>query len=121
MSGLAAGLTITLTFLARSAVTAVVPIKSAAMIGNLFYPVGFVPIVMGRYQLFTENTLTPVTLVLTRIASGRNLLRLWRIVIVANVLGAAIGAFVLATTGLFTPEAASVANGFGEHAFATAW
>ncbi|MFC4990444.1 formate/nitrite transporter family protein [Saliphagus infecundisoli] len=121
MSGLAAGLAITLTFLARSAVTAAVPTESAALIGNLFYPVGFVLIVMGRYQLFTENTLTPVTLVLTRIASVRNLLRLWGIVIVANVLGATIGAFVLATTGVFTAEAASVANGFGEHAFATAW
>ncbi|QCS44482.1 formate/nitrite transporter family protein [Natrinema versiforme] len=121
MSGLAAGLAITLTFLARSAVTATVPLESAPLIGNLFYPVGFILIVLGRYQLFTENTLTPVTLVLTRIASIRNLLRLWGIVIVANVLGAALGAFVLATTGVFTPQAAEVALGFGEHAFETGW
>lgn len=121
MSGVAAGLAVTLTFLARSAVTAAVPLDSAVLIGNLFYPVGFVLIVMGRYQLFTENTLTPVTLVLTRIASVRNLLRLWGVVIVANVLGAALGALVLAATGVFTPEAAAVARGFGEHAFATAW
>ncbi|UHQ98993.1 formate/nitrite transporter family protein (plasmid) [Natrinema zhouii] len=121
MSGLAAGLAVTLTFLARSAVTAAVPLESASLIGNLFYPVGFVLIVMGRYQLFTENTLTPVTLVLTRIASIRNLLRLWGVVIIANVLGAALGAYVLASTGVFTPEAAAVASGFGEHAFATGW
>lgn len=121
MSGVAAGLAITLTFFARSAVTAAVPFDFGGLIGNLFYPVGFVLIVMGRYQLFTENTLTPVTLVLTRIASVRALLRLWGIVIVANVLGAALGAFVLANTGVFTPAAAAVAHGFGEHAFATAW
>ncbi|ELZ00854.1 formate/nitrite transporter family protein [Natrialba asiatica] len=121
MSGLAAGFAVTLTFLARSAVTAAVPSDSGELIGNLFYPVGFVLIVMGRYQLFTENTLTPVTLVLTRIASVRNLLRLWVVVIVANVLGAALGALVLATTGVFTSEAATVARGFGEHAFATGW
>lgn len=121
MSGLAAGLALALTFLARSAVTAAIPGNAAELIGNLLYPVGFVLIVMGRYQLFTENTLTPVTLVLTRIASLPSLLRVWGIVIVANVLGAAVGAFVLANTGVFAPETAAVAGGFGEHALTTSW
>jgi hypothetical protein len=61
-----------------------------------------------------------VTLVLTRIASVRALLRLWGIVIITNVLGAVLGTFVLANTGVFTPAAAAVAHGSGEHAFATA-
>lgn len=115
-SGLAAGLCITLSFFARAVLTAAVLGPSAALLGNLAYPIGFAFIVMGRYQLYTENTLTPVTLVMTRVASVPLLLRVWGIVLLANVLGAAIGAFLLANTAIFSPEVATVAAGFGEHA-----
>jgi len=120
MSGIAAGMCITLSFIARSAVSATVPGEFAPVIANLFYPVGFVFIVLGRYQLFTENTLTPVTLVLTRIASVPRLLRVWGVVLAANLVGVAIGAYMLARTGVFTPEAAQAAHGFGEHALSVA-
>ena len=121
LSGIAAGLSIGLTFLARSALTGVTPWDSSGLVGNLLYPVGFLLIVMGRYQLFTENTLTPVTLVLTRIASLPILLRVWGIVLLANVLGAALVALVLANTGVLTPEAAGAARGFALHGFETPW
>ena len=121
MSGIVAGLCITLSFLARAALLGSLPAEWGGLVANLFYPVGFLFIVLGRYQLFTENTLTPVTLVLTRIASLPSLLRVWIVVIVANVLGAAMGAFVLARTGVFTPEAAEVAYGLGEHALSVGW
>ena len=121
LSGVAAGLSIGLTFLARSALTGVTPWDSSGLVGNLLYPVGFLLIVMGRYQLFTENTLTPVTLVLTRIASLPILLRVWGIVLLANVLGAALVALVLANTGVLTPEAAEAARGFALHGFETPW
>ena len=121
LSGLAAGLSIGLTFLARAALTGLTPGDSSGLVGNLLYPVGFLLIVMGRYQLFTENTLTPVTLVLTRIASLPTLLRVWGVVLLANVLGAALVALVLATTGVLTPEGAQAARGFALHGLETPW
>lgn len=119
-SGLAAGLSIALTFIGRVALTAMSG-DPTGLVGNLLYPIGFVFIVLGRYQLFTENTLTPVTLVLTRIVSLRRLMRIWGIVFVANLLGASLAAFFLAGTDVFSAEAHAVALGFGAHAEAASW
>ncbi|MEM8558626.1 MAG: formate/nitrite transporter family protein [Bacteroidota bacterium] len=115
-SGLAAGLSIALSFIARAGVTAA---TGSEMLGNLVYPVGFVFIVLGRYQLFTENTLTPVALVLTRRATIPRLLLLWALVLAANLLGSALAAFAIATAPILTPEAFEYARKFGEHALET--
>ena len=101
LSGLAAGLSITLSFLTRATVVATIPGPAGEALSYLLYPIGFVFIVIGGYQLFTENTLTPVTLVLTRIASVPLLFRVWGIVLAANLLGAVFGAFLLADTPIF--------------------
>ncbi len=114
-SGLAAGLSIGLSFVARAAMTAAVPGDESGLIGAVLYPVGFLLIVLGRYQLFTENTLTPVTLVLTRIAAVPQLLRLWGIVLLANVIGAALVGLVLATTGVFDADTAVAARQIALH------
>lgn len=121
LSGLAAGLSIGLTFLARSALTAATPGESATLVGNLLYPIGFLLIVLGRYQLFTENTLTPVVLVLTRIASIPQLLRVWGIVLGANLVGAAVVALFFATTSVFDADTARVALDFGQHGLEVGW
>jgi formate/nitrite transporter FocA (FNT family) len=121
LSGLAAGLSIGLSFIARAAITGQVPEDIAGLAGNLLYPIGFILIVLGRYQLFTENTLTPVTLVLTRLTSVPTLLKNWSIVLAANVLGAAAIAFVLANTGIFDEETAAVARALSMHAFDFTW
>lgn len=119
-SGLAAGLSIGATFLARATMTAATPADPTVM-GNLLYPIGFVIIVLGSYQLFTENTLTPVTLVMTRLATVPQLLRLWTIVLIANVIGAGIVAYLLAVTNVLDPAAAETAHYFGEHALSVSW
>lgn len=62
------------------------------------YPIGFVAVILGRMQLFTENTLFPVALVL---AQRRHLLataRLWGIVLVGNLLGTATFALLAVQT-----------------------
>jgi len=121
LSGLAAGLSISLSFLGMTALSALWPGGPSHLAGSLLYPLGFLFVVMGRYQLFTENTLTPVTLVLTRIASIPRLLRIWGVVLTANILGVMLCAYVLATTGVFTPEMAEVAYGLGEHFLQMSW
>jgi formate-nitrite transporter family protein len=57
----------------------------------LGYPVGFLIVVLGRMQLFTEQTVVAI-LPLARETSARNLgrvARLWTIVFLGNLLGAA--------------------------------
>ncbi|MDL5363308.1 formate/nitrite transporter family protein [Halalkalicoccus sp. NIPERK01] len=106
-SALAAGFAITITFLLYVSVTATTggdPVLSA-----LLYPLGFVYIIIGGYQLYTENTLPPVALALERLTSIPTLLRHWLIVLAGNFLGGAIGAAVLTWGGVFSPEATAVA------------
>jgi formate/nitrite transporter FocA (FNT family) len=59
----------------------------------------------GRQQLFTENTLTPVLPLLhdRKLATLGKLLRLWGIVLAANVLGTMVISWVLAKGGLVDP------------------
>jgi formate/nitrite transporter FocA (FNT family)/nucleotide-binding universal stress UspA family protein len=101
-SGLAAGLAITITFMLYASMTASTdyhPILSV-----LLYPLGFIYIIIGGYQLYTENTLPPVALTLERLASLPTLLRHWSIVLAGNFLGGAFGALVLSYGGVFTGE-----------------
>jgi formate/nitrite transporter FocA (FNT family) len=64
------------------------PTQAALFIGKMFYPLGFIVVILGRSQLFTENTLYPVALVLAEKNHLRNTLRLWAMVLPFNVLGA---------------------------------
>jgi formate/nitrite transporter FocA (FNT family) len=56
----------------------------------LLYPIGFIAVIIGRAQLFTENTLYPVVLVLSQRRYLRQTLRLWAVVFLSNVAGAAL-------------------------------
>jgi formate/nitrite transporter FocA (FNT family) len=118
-SGLAAGFAITVTFLLYASLYASTggdPIMSA-----LLYPLGFIFIILGDYQLYTENTLPPVALTLERLASVPSLLRIWGVVLVANLSGGLLGALALSTTSVLSPEAAAAAGGFAQKAIETPW
>ena len=91
------------------------------LMGNLVYPIGFIFLIIGRYQLFTENTLTPVALVFTRLASLRDLGRIWGVVFLANVLGAAAIALFFATTPVFEVGATEIAIGYATHLLEASW
>jgi formate-nitrite transporter family protein len=60
----------------------------AHMVACIFYPLGFIVVMIGRSQLFTENTLYPVAVVLAEKREFWNTLRLWSIVLPFNILGA---------------------------------
>ena len=93
LSGLAAGLNISFGAVALAAVGAMT--GGVGLTAMLFYPVGFLIVILGRSQLFTENTITPVAVVLTRLSNVPNLLRLWVVVFVSNVIGATIFAVAI--------------------------
>jgi formate/nitrite transporter FocA (FNT family) len=71
----------------------------------LGYTLGFVFVVAGRQQLFTENTLTPVLPVFQDWSKLGDLARLWAIVLVANLLGGLAFACAAAVTPLFDVSA----------------
>jgi formate/nitrite transporter FocA (FNT family) len=64
------------------------PTNAALFIGKMFYPLGFIVVILGRSQLFTENTLYPVALVLAEKDHFLKTMRLWAVVLSFNVLGA---------------------------------
>jgi formate/nitrite transporter FocA (FNT family) len=80
--------------------------KSATthFIATMFYPVGFIVVIIGRAQLFTENTLYPVALVLSEKRELWNTLRLWCTVLPANVLGALAFALLATRTAALLPD-----------------
>jgi formate/nitrite transporter FocA (FNT family) len=95
-SGLFAGATLGFSGLAAAAAAVAAGRSSGSeLIGTLFYPVGFIAAIVGRAQLFTENTLYPVTLVLDERRHLVKTLRLWVIVLATNVLGTLLFAVLL--------------------------
>ena len=118
-SGLAAGFAITLTVLLYASMTSAA--DGIPMIGALLYPIGFVYIILGNYQLYTENTLPPVALVIERMASVPAMLGMWTIVLLGNLTGGALGAVALAYGGVFSPEVAQTATEIGMAGVETEW
>lgn len=57
------------------------------LLGSLAFTSGFVILMMARSELFTENFLVPVTAVVTRNATVRQVLRLWAGTAAANLAG----------------------------------
>lgn len=94
-SGTAAGLSLSFSLIAEAVLQAHLPDTPwRPLVARLGYAVGFLIVVLGRQQLFTENTLTPVLTVVADF-NGRNLAkiaRLWGIVFVANLTGTLIAA-----------------------------
>jgi formate-nitrite transporter family protein len=74
------------------------------VISRMFYPLGFIVVIIGRSQLFTENTLYPVALVLSEKREIWNTLRLWAIVLPCNVLGALAFAGLISLTHAGSPS-----------------
>ncbi|MCK0149499.1 formate/nitrite transporter family protein [Marivita sp. S6314] len=96
-SGIAAGILISFSVLGEAVLRAYLPDADwRYIVENAGYTFGFLLVILGRMQLFTENTITTVVPVMihpTRSAFGRTA-RLWGIVLIANVIGAfAVAAF----------------------------
>lgn len=118
-SALAAGFAITLTVLLYASMTDAA--GDVPLVGALLYPIGFVYIILGNYQLYTENTLPPVALVIERMASVPAMLSMWGVVLVGNIIGGALGATALSYGGVFSPEVAQTATDIGTTGVETDW
>jgi formate/nitrite transporter FocA (FNT family) len=105
-SGLAAGLSMGFSMVAEGLLRNYLPDEGwRPLVAKLGYSAGFLIVILGRQQLFTENTLTPILPLLKRRpkATLANVARLWGVVLVANLLGALVFALVIAHTSAFDP------------------
>src|SRR4051794_26191992 len=106
-SGLAAGLSMGFSFLAQGMLHARLPDAGwRPLLVSVGYAVGFLIVILGSQQLYTENTLTPIVPLLHRWSAQRlrNVLRLWAAVFIGNMLGALVFAFAAAKLDVVEPE-----------------
>src|ERR1044071_8199806 len=122
--GLAAGLSMGFSLVAEGLLRAHLPDAGwRPLVAKLGYTVGFLIIVLGRHQLFTENTLTAVLPFLQR-KDARTLaqvLRLWGVVLAANFVGALLFSVVLARPERFEPQVREAFAEIGREAMRPPW
>lgn len=119
VSALAAGLTMGFSLIVPGVLKAHLPAAPwADLIIGFGYSTGFLMVVLGRQQLFTENTLTPI-LPLLHDRSWKTLGRvgrLWGIVLLGNIVATAAIAYVLAHSDAFEPAVRDAFKQIGLHA-----
>lgn len=123
-SGIAAGLSISFSLLTQAVLSAAIPDdRWRQLISPLGYSVGFLIVILGRQQLFTENTVT-VILPLMADFNRRNVIRsgrVWGIVFAANMVGAFVAAGFCMLTPVVTPEIRGAMLDVSQHALDFGW
>lgn len=118
-SGVAAGIMISLSVLGEAVFRTYLPdAQRSYLVENLGYSLGFLVVILGRMQLFTENTITtvlpamqdPCRAMFARVA------KLWGIVLTANVVGAFVAAATFAHTSAIPAELLPAIEELSRHA-----
>ena len=117
-SGIAAGAALSASILAQAAILMRLPDQPwALLVAGFGYSIGFIIVVLGRLQLFTENTITAVLPFVynpTLNNLGR-LARLWAVVLVANLVGTAIVGFGIASAAIVDADLRAQVLRMGAH------
>ena len=103
-SALAAGLTMGLSLMGMGLLNSRLPDGDGfKVIASFGYCAGFLAVILARQQLFTENTLTAVLPVMSKptLANAGRLLRLWSVVLVGNLCGTLLVAYVMLHLPIF--------------------
>jgi formate-nitrite transporter family protein len=106
-SGVAAGLSISFSLLAQAILQRHLPDAPwRPLVSSFGYCVGFLMVVLGRQQLFTESTITVVLPALKNFSLENlwRMARLWLIVLVANFAGTLFAAAFCRYTPVLPPE-----------------
>lgn len=106
-SGLAAGLSMGASLITEGLLASHLPdTEWKPLITKFGYSIGFLVVILGRQQLFTENTLTPILPLMLEKTWKRfvGVMRLWGIVLVSNLLGCVAAAFVIGSDTVFSAE-----------------
>jgi formate/nitrite transporter FocA (FNT family) len=105
-SGTAAGIAMLSSVLGQAVLMEHLPDAPwAVLIWKSGYCFGFLIVVLGRVQLFTENTVTAVLPLLANWSGTRlaHTARLWSVVLLANIVGTFVTAALVIRAGLFPP------------------
>src|ERR1700761_9292626 len=106
-SGIAAGVAIMASVIAEGALRQKLPadMPGRLVISDLGYTAGFLIVILGRMQLFTEQTIVTVLPNMAEPEWGKLAVtaRLWGIVLVANLLGTAAAAWINLNLHLVNP------------------
>jgi len=103
-SALAAGLTMGLSLMATGLLNSRLPDgEGFKVIASFGYCAGFLAVILARQQLFTENTLTAVLPIMSKPTLGNfgRLLRLWSVVLIGNLCGTLLVAYVMLELPIF--------------------
>lgn len=90
-----------------------VSVHQALFFGSFLYPLGFLFVVVGKSELFTENTLTPVVGLLAGEGTIDKLAKRWGLVITANIAGTIIFSLLVAHVGIVFDPYKSVYRAMG--------
>lgn len=107
-SGLAAGLSIGFSFVVQAYLQAGLPEAPwHRLVDSFGYSLGFLIVILGQQQLFTETTLTALIPALTERTPSAlvRTLRVWAIVLSANLIGTLVFGAISAQPGVFAPDA----------------
>jgi len=118
-SGVAAGILIAFSVIAEAVFRTYLPDASwSYLIENAGYTFGFLLVILGRMQLFTENTITTVLPLMAQpsVRTAGAVARLWGTVLAANVVGAFALAALMAFTPAFPADLAPAFVSLSEHA-----
>nr|WP_298414727.1 formate/nitrite transporter family protein [uncultured Halomonas sp.] len=116
-SAIAAGLSMSFSMLAIGLIKSHLPENDiGVLISSLGYAVGFIVVILAHQQLFTENTVTAVLPLVTDPGFYKLfcLLRLWSVVLIGNLIGVAISAYLLLAMPLFDTQTHGVFIALGE-------
>ncbi len=106
-SGLAAGIFVSFSFFFRAVFNMHMgDSQFAPIVSSLGYTVGFLIVILGRMQLFTENPITTMIPLFSEFSFQRLLkvIRLWSIVFFFNIVGTTIAALFFACDYAVSPE-----------------
>lgn len=123
-SGLAAGLSMGFSLATEGLLRSYLPDAHwVGLVAEIGYTTGFLIVILGRQQLFTENTLTPILPLLRNrtLHTLFNVVRLWGVVLLANLVGCAVFGWAAANTTLFTPDIQGIFSSMAVETVGHAW
>lgn len=105
-AGLEVGFSVFLMAIIYSLFSSIVHPSVLHVLLSIAYPLGFIFVVIGKSELFTEHTTLAVIPVLDKRARIKSLLAVWGVIYAGNLLGGYLFSYILS----FLPESLNVIN-----------
>jgi formate-nitrite transporter family protein len=115
VGGLDVAIGVAVFMLASAELELKIGLNAAHFVGAIGFGIGFVFIVVGRSELFTENFLVPITGLSRERASWLKLAELWAVSLVLNLAGGALLVVVLTSHGVLRPGSRDAAVHLAEN------